>query len=230
VVARIARGLDQLADDHARGGAVRIPHSEFRHGATRNLAARDARGEFLVFLSQDATPRDETFLSALVSAFDDPAVAGAWAQVLPHADDDPLTARTVLSAPATFNDVASAIRTSVFRGMPFPDVSFGEDLAWAEQASKAGLQLRIEPRAVVLHSHRYPPSRAYQRYKVDATFQREQFGVRVRPSLWSVARGIAYEVKEDWRYIARHGGAAHLLRSPFLRAAQVFGQYAGSRG
>jgi GT2 family glycosyltransferase len=136
----------------------------------------------------------------------------------------------VLSAPETFNDVASAIRTSVFREIPFPDVTFGEDLAWAESASKAGLLLRFEPRAVVLHSHRYSPSRAYERYKVDASFQREHFGVRIRPNLWSIARGIAYEVREDGRYVARHGGAVHLLRSPFLRAAQVFGQYAGSRG
>jgi rhamnosyltransferase len=216
--------------ESAGASLVRIPHSEFRHGGTRNLAARDARGELLVFLSQDATPRDANFLSALVSAFDDPAVAGAWARVLPHADDDPLTARTVLSAPATFNDVASAIRTSVFREIPFPDVTFGEDLAWAESASKAGLQLRFEPRAVVLHSHRYSPSRAYERYKIDAAFQREQFGARIRPSLWSVARGIAYEMREDWKHIARHGGAVHLLRSPFLRTAQVLGQYAGSRG
>jgi hypothetical protein len=109
-------------------------------------------------------------------------------------------------------------------------VTFGEDLAWAESASKAGFQLRFEPRAVVLHSHRYSPSRAYARYKIDAAFQREQFGARIRPSLWSIARGIAYEMREDWKHIARHGGAVHLLRSPFLRTAQVLGQYAGSRG
>jgi hypothetical protein len=52
----------------------------------------------LVFLSQDAVPRDKGFLSALASAFDDPKVAGAYARILPREDDDPLTARTVLSA------------------------------------------------------------------------------------------------------------------------------------
>jgi len=223
-----------------RAGATvrRIPHAEFRHGRTRNLAAEDARGEILVFLSQDATPRDPAFLSALVSAFDDPAIAAACARILPHPDDDPLTARTVLSlpeareeaGPASINDVASAIRAAVFREMPFPDVTFGEDVAWSARALSAGLKIRFEPRAVVLHSHRYSPARVYERYRIDAAFRRQQFGERIRPSLFSVARGIAFELREDLRYVARHGGAGHLLRAPFLRAAQVLGQYAGSRG
>ncbi len=235
----------------------RIPHAEFRHGPTRNRAAKGALGEVLVFLSQDAEPRDATFLAALASALDDPKVAGAHARILPRADDDPLTARTVLSAreagetsetrslprgqklvdldPAerarlcAFNDVASAIRASVFRSIPFPDVAFGEDVAWAARALEAGLSLRFEPRAVALHAHRYSPARAYERYKVDATFHREHFGDLVRPNLLSVARGIAHEFREDVRHVARNGGAFHLLRSPFLRTAQVLGQYAGSR-
>jgi rhamnosyltransferase len=236
----------------------RIPHAEFRHGPTRNRAARGALGEILVFLSQDAEPRDAGFLAALATAFEDPRVAGAHARILPRADDDPLTARTVLSAReagesaetrslprgkklvdldpgervrlSAFNDVASAIRASVFRTMPFPDVAFGEDVAWAARVLEANLSLRFEPRAVVFHAHRYTPSRAYERYRVDAVFHREHFGDRIRPSLVSVARGIAHEMREDVRHVARHGGAVHLLRSPFLRTAQVLGQYAGSRG
>ncbi|MFN0006305.1 MAG: glycosyltransferase family 2 protein [Planctomycetota bacterium] len=242
-----------------RAGArvERIEKSAFRHGATRNQAARAARGEFLVFLSQDALPRDKGFLAALVAPFVDPRMGGVYARILPHEDDDPLTARTVLSAPEAsaegetreigtgstlaalddsararlcgFNDVASAIRRSAFEAIPFPDVEFGEDVAWAARALEAGWKIRFEPRAVVYHSHRYSPSRAYRRYRVDADFHRRQFQRRLRPNLASVARGVAYEVREDWRHVARHGGFAHLLRSPFLRAAQVLGQYAGSR-
>jgi rhamnosyltransferase len=247
------RALLEKAGAHV----MEIEQEAFRHGATRNLAARDAQGELLVFLSQDATPRDASFLSAIAAALDDPAVAGAYARVLPHEDDDPLTARTVLEAPeagekgetrgldgpgalsalepaaraklCAFNDVASCIRRAVFARIPFPEIEFGEDSAWAARALEAGYKIRFEPRAVVLHSHRYTPAQAYERYRIDATFHREIFGRRVRPSLWSVARGIGYEVKQDWSYVSRHGGAEHLMRSPFLRAAQVLGQYAGSR-
>jgi rhamnosyltransferase len=238
---------------------VTIPQSEFRHGGTRNRRARDARGELLVFLSQDVLPEGPDFLAELAHAFGDPRVAGAYARVLPHPDDDPLTMRTVLDLPEAsevehvrelpsaaslweldaetrarylrFNDVASAIRADVFRAIPFPDLDFGEDFAWAARALTAGWRIRFHPSAVVRHAHRYTPRSVYARYKIDAEFHRTIHGHRVRPDLASAARGFFYEVREDVRFLQRRrGGLRHLLRSPPLRAAQVFGQYVGSRG
>lgn len=253
--------LDSQSQDESRellraaGASVEtLPREQFRHGPSRNLAASRARGELLVFLSQDALPEGERFLAELAAAFDDERVAGAFARILPHADDDPLTARTVLAAPEAraeprtfelaaeddaedpasipFNNVASAIRRSVFETLPFPDVAFGEDHAWAVQALRAGWRIRFVPGAVVRHAHRYDLGRAFERYRVDAAFQRRLHGARVRPSLASVARGIAYEVRADWRHLARERAllSTHFLRAPFLRGAQVIGQYFGSRG
>jgi rhamnosyltransferase len=244
----------------ARAGASvsRIAKSEFKHGPTRNIAARGSRAEILVFLSQDALPRDERFLAALVRAFDDPRVAGAYSRILPHDDDDPLTKRTVLDAPeasdvastrdldaigsltklapaerariATFNNVASAIRRSVFEKIPFPDVEFGEDSAWAAAALEAGHRIRYVPESVVLHAHRYDMRSAFERYRIDAEFQRTVHGHVVRPTLASVARGIVHETRRDWEFVGGRGGWMHLFRSPALRTAQVLGQYRGSRG
>jgi hypothetical protein len=45
--------------------------------------------------------------------------------------------------------------------------------------------------------------------------------------------GVSYEVREDLRFLARAGSPGRLgafLRSPWLRAAQVLGQYAGAHG
>lgn len=270
---RLEGGFEVLAVDssssdgsrallEAAGARVRvIPKAEFRHGATRNLCAREARGEFLVFLSQDVEPRDESFLAELLAAFDDPRVAGAYSRVLPRPDDDPLTRRTVLEAPEAseqpservlegvarvealpareraeylrFNNVASAIRASVFHALPFPEVDFGEDCAWAARALDAGWRLRFVPSSVVYHAHRYTPGSAYQRYKVDAAFHRAVHGHRLRPSLLSAARGFLWEVLQDLRFLKKEGGPGllkHLLRSPCLRGAQVLGQYVGSHG
>jgi len=236
---------------------TRIARSEFKHGPTRNRAASGSRAELLVFLSQDALPRGEHFLAELARAFDDERVAGAYSRILPHDDDDPLTKRTVLDAPeasdvawsrdldaigslanlaprerarfVAFNNVASAIRRSVFEKIPFPDVAFGEDSAWAAAALEAGHRIRFAAESVVLHAHRYDMRGAFERYRIDAAFQRETHGHIVRPNLVSVARGIAHEIRRDVQFVARHGGELHLLRSPALRTAQVLGQYSGSR-
>ncbi len=222
-----------------------IPQASFRHGPTRNDLAAMARGEILVFLSQDALPRGSDFIERLIAPLAEEDVAGSTARVLPHPGEDPLTARTVLAAPEAgedavdiqregggprFNNVASAIRAEILTRIPFPDLPFGEDLAWARQVIDAGWRLRFQPSAVVFHAHTYTPSAAFERYRVDAAFHRRTGGERIRPSLWSVLRGIAYELRQDWRFVARHGGRLHLLRAPGLRGAQVLGQWFGSHG
>ncbi len=251
------RSRELLAEAGARVEV--IPRAEFRHGGTRNRIAAMARGDVLVFLSQDVEPVDESFLERLVEAFDHPRVAGAYCRVLPRPDDDPLTQRTVLEAPeageepyerevardaferlagptraedARFNNVASGIRADVLREIPFPDVEFGEDTAWAERALSAGWRIRFVPRSAVYHAHRYSPAKAYERYRVDAVFHRRIHGYRVRPDLLSALRGFGYEVLRDLRFlVSRRSKSAlrYAFVSPFLRGAQVLGQWVGSR-
>jgi rhamnosyltransferase len=261
---RVEGGLEVVAVDSSSSDGTKavlerfgarvevILKAEFRHGATRNRIAALARGEILVFMTQDALPRDRHTIAALAQAFDDPRTAGAYARVLPSDDDDALTARTALAAPESralalvfergpsaepagggelrFNNVTSALRASAWRELPFPDVSFGEDAAWAELALERGWRIRFTPEAVVHHAHRYTPATAFERYRVDASFRARELGQRVRPNLWSVAKGIAFEVREDWRFVRERGKPlSALARSPFLRGAQVWGQYVGGR-
>ena len=235
-----------------------IDRRTFSHGGTRNELARRARGTFFVFMSQDVVPADEHFLAGLVAPFeDDPQLAGACARVLPFPDSDPLTARTVLDLPEAspepsrraldavgsvwqvdaltradylrFNNVASAVRAEVFRSFPFPEVAFGEDFAWAARVLTAGHALAHAPDAVAHHAHRYSPREAYARYATDASFHMAAHGWNMRPTLRSVLRGLAYELREDFAFVRAHGGASALLRAPALRAAQVLGQFAGAR-
>jgi len=237
----------------------RIDQREFSHGGTRNQIAATARGEFFVFMSQDVVPKDRTFLRTLLEPFSDGRVAGTSARVMPFPESDPLTARTVLDLPEAkpesfvrdldeigpvwavdaetrvaylrFNNVASAIRGSVFHDYPFPEVEFGEDFAWAARVLTAGYRIAYTADSVVYHGHHYSPREAFRRYRVDAAFHRAAHGWNMRPNLLSVLRGVAFELLADLEHVrTQHWhGASHLLRAPALRTAQVWGQYRGAK-
>ncbi len=235
-----------------------IPQAEFGHGSARNRLAHMAEGEVLVFLSQDALPVGNDCLACLIAPLEEARVAGTWARNVPHPGDDALTARSLLESgeasetsrrvglepgvvlgdlePAQrvaltrFNNVASAMRRETHAEIPFPDVPFGEDSAWAARALSSGRDLCYVAEAVVRHAHRYGPQSAFRRYEQDARFLREVHGLVVRPSLWSVARGWLFEMRADGRYLRRFGGSwRDWLRSPVLRLGQVLGQWRGSR-
>ena len=62
-----------------------ISPDEFHHGRTRNIGAEIARGDVLVFTSQDAYAADDRWLAALVAPLSrDEAVAGVYGRQLPH--------------------------------------------------------------------------------------------------------------------------------------------------
>jgi rhamnosyltransferase len=234
-------GTRELLVQH-RFRVTGIEPQEFGHGRTRQRLVEQASAEFVVFFSQDAQPQGDDFLERLIAPLrGDPGLAGVCARVLPRLDDDPLTARSVLAAAesselalegvaaaAAFHNVAAAYRRSVLARAPFPDLAFGEDQAWARARVGAGESVRLEPSAVVRHSHRYGLREAFQRFRIDAEFHRTQRSVRVRPNLLSALRGLGYELAADWRFPQR--SLSGLARAPLLRAAQVWGQYQGSRG
>src|SRR5690349_20254723 len=91
---KLEGGIERLAIDTAsrdrsvellrgHGFAVTtIRPGEFGHGRTRNALAERARGEFLVFFSQDALPEDDDFVARLLEPFADERLAGAYARIL----------------------------------------------------------------------------------------------------------------------------------------------------
>ncbi len=73
---------------------IQIPSASFSHGGTRNLLMQRARGEHVAFLTQDAVPADEHWLSRLLGAFTLAANVGlAFGPYRPRADASPSVAR-----------------------------------------------------------------------------------------------------------------------------------------
>lgn len=74
----------------------RIPNSDFNHGKTRNLAAKLAKGQFVAYLTQDATPANDRWLQYLIDAFKiGPKVAAVYGLHIPRPDCDPTTKRDI---------------------------------------------------------------------------------------------------------------------------------------
>ena len=170
----------------ARGAVVHeIPAQEFSHGASRNLGARLAKGELLVFISQDAYPLDERWLERLSRPLrGEPSVAGVYGRQLPHAGARPperyfldflygaqprrqraagtheLTMETTL-----FSNVNAAMPRALWERFPFvEDIIMSEDQDWSRRVLLDGLRVAYEPQAAVRHSHNYTLAGAFRRF------------------------------------------------------------------
>ena len=132
-----------------------------------------------------------------------------------------------------FNNVASCVRRSVFAQVSFPRIDFGEDLAWGVRMLELGHAIVYQPASVVVHSHATHLAEDYRRHRADAVLMHRLFGFRNRPNLKSAVLAYLGEVRKDLHYVACvdcHHRLHYALLSPILRAVQIAGQCAGSRG
>ena len=173
------------SDEAARARGFRVMTTDprtFNHGATRDEAIGQTRGELIVLLVQDARPVDDRWLDGLARPLlADRDAAGAFSRQVPIPGGNPILearlrgwiagkdeARRAQLTPdrpwesltpferlglVAFDNVSSCIKRDRWRRRPFGRVPFGEDIAWATAAIRAGDAIRFEPRSIVEHSH-----------------------------------------------------------------------------
>jgi rhamnosyltransferase len=190
----------------------RIPRDEFGHGATRNLGVSLASGEYVAFIVQDAVPLDEWWLAAMVENLDrDETVAGVYGRQIPRPESSPLTRALVNGWPtadlerreqfvddperypglppverrllATFDNVSSCVRRSVWEEIPFERTGFGEDVWWGKKVVEAGYKIVYEPRSAVFHSHERGAAYDLRRHYVEGQILLDLFGLAMTPNL-----------------------------------------------
>lgn len=90
-------GTLERVREHAGTRLHEIPNAEFGHGRTRNLAARLATTEFVVFLTQDATPAHSGWLAEMLRPFDQigEQLACVFGKQVPRPDCVPTIKRDV---------------------------------------------------------------------------------------------------------------------------------------
>jgi len=156
---------------------------EFGHGKTRNLALKYAKGEFIVFLTQDAVPVDSKWLSNMIKCFKDKKVAGVFSKQIPRKNAKitemffynwwfndkkiirPCEEKKGLIEKIFFSNVSSCVRKSIFRKIGFDEnLIMSEDQEWAKDVFYAGYKTVYEPESIVIHSHDYTLKQVFQRY------------------------------------------------------------------
>lgn len=237
----------------------RIPNIQFGHGRTRNLGARLASGEVVAFLTQDATPAHESWLAELVAPLDPhgtDAVAVVGRQLpRPHAFPllkydirrsfamlgpadavsvaeigDRTPSEAELDALAFYSDVNSATRRSFLLDViPYRDVDYSEDFAFARDLLLAGYRKAYAPRAAVVHSND-ATVRGYRRRMIEETEGMGRAGIAVAPlsSAAAIAHAAVGALRDERRIVRDPDyGLAQTLRWLALNPAYHVARWMG---
>ena len=195
----------------------------FGHASARNRGAAQARGDALVFVTQDVEPVGDGWLEPLFVALAEPRVAGAFGRQIPRGASPeeaflagvnyPATPRRLTAADLDvpfgpgrtyFSTAFGAMKRAVWEQIPFPDVVMSEDQAWAREVLRAGREVRYIPDAAVYHGHAFALGRAFRR-NFDSGSSLEALGL-AGASWRSGLRHLAGEA----RWIARERGVTRL--------------------
>lgn len=183
------RTVEEVEEVASSGGdscvrLLEIERGDFNHGGTRRMAADRTSGEFILLLTQDAVPLDETFIECLVSPFSDERVAISTGRQIPKADavryeqlvrefnypresyvrSSKDLERCGIKTYFT-SDVCCAYRRSAYEDLGgFPErCNTSEDMYLAIRAIGKGWSIAYAADAAVLHSHNLTPSQQYRR-------------------------------------------------------------------
>jgi glycosyltransferase involved in cell wall biosynthesis len=173
--------------DIARGFAdqvIQIPRHEFHHARTRNLGARRAHGDILVYVAADALPLGNEWLAKLLRHFSDAEVAAVYGRQIPRpgasierrvlfehryppfscASGGAVRSYSNPNQVYHFSTVNAALRKSIWEASPFPEIcKTYEDVGMAKQILERGHKIIYEPEAAVLHSHNYTLAQGFRR-------------------------------------------------------------------
>jgi glycosyltransferase involved in cell wall biosynthesis len=139
-----------------------FPRSLFGYGRSINAGMKLCGGDFVVLLSAHAWPRGEDWLAQMVDCIENGAVAAAYCRQIPDRDVTPqerarfkvfgerdyeLDAQELVRRcksgedvyeACAFSNAAAIVRREVVRRVPFRDLPFAEDRAFALDCMMAG--------------------------------------------------------------------------------------------
>ncbi len=208
---------------------IKIKREDFDHGGTRNLAVSHARGDILIFLTQDVLPVDEYALERLVKPFySDEKIGAAYGRQLPRPNATPIEAHarlfnyTPVGQIKTLNDVTKlGIKTAfisnsfaAYRRSALMDVGgfpsntiLSEDTYVTTKMLLNGWNVAYCAEATVYHSHNYGFIEEFKRYFDIGVFHarepwiQQAFGQAESEGMRYVRSELKYLWNENYRLI-----------------------------
>ncbi len=162
-----------------------IVRGNFDHGGTRNLAVHYAKGDILIFLTQDALPANEHLIENLLKPLNEPDIVASYGRQIPRTDAKPterfsrlfnypdipfINDREGISRWGIktffFSNVCSAIKRKGFEeiGGFTENMIMNEDMLLANRLIMKGYKIAYVPEAIVIHSHDYSWAQQFRRY------------------------------------------------------------------
>lgn len=212
-----------------------IPQIEFDHGGTRTKAAQIARGDILVYLTQDALPYDDFTLEHIIKVFEDSTIGAAYGMQLSYEqttlfgkhlrtfnypDTSYVRNKNDIESfglkTAFLSDSFAAYRKSALESIGwFKDgLILGEDTYAGAKMILEGYALAYVAEAKVYHSHTYTIAQEFKRYFDIGVFHQcekwilERFGK-------AEGEGMKY-IRSEARYLL-HNKALYLLLEWIMR-------------
>jgi len=187
--------LDPLARKY-KATVYDISPEQFDHATTRNYAAEKAKGNYIIFMTDDAIPADEYLLHSMIDVLkSDGTIAAATARQIPRSDADLMYCQAIWHhyeklgldrnrivgssdldkmSPAEkraicqIDDICSCFRRNVFLQYRYAKgLGYAEDLELGIRLVKDGFKIAQLFKTGVIHSHNRPPSYWLRRSYVD---------------------------------------------------------------
>lgn len=219
--------ISKYKKKHANLRYKTISKEEFSHGRTRNVAAHDAKGEIVVYLTQDATPAHKNWLSEMIQPFsisDDIVAVMGKQEPRPKAPpllkseirsvfknlgvesgttiyykNPSITTQAQYDLTCFYSDVNSAARRDfLVSTIQYKDVPYSEDQLFGRDLIDAGYKKAYSARAAVLHSNDIKLSE-YRRRVFDETLGLRQVGISVvSPGYKAIIKLLIRGTLKDW--------------------------------
>lgn len=159
---------------------TKIKAEEFGHGKTRNLGAKLSKGKYIVYITHDAVPKNNNWLSELIKPLKEKKIAGVYSRQVPKENEKAIEKSFYLSlypdkdklwnwnnftqGDNIFSDASSAIKREIWKKYPFNDeILISEDYYWAQKVLKKRYKIIYNSKSEVIHSHSYGLKKLFKR-------------------------------------------------------------------